>query len=119
MRRPGQSFSAMVGASHIRWAREGSAPLLASAHEGDVKLWDTRNPAAPLSFQLSAHLARLHSLDWSQTGRTLVTASTDCTVKAATNHNLINCTQTSMQTFFTILTFLRTVPSELRPNRGL
>ena len=68
-----------------------------SAHDGDVKLWDSRNDSAPLTY-LSAHLSRVpwthfgiresiqapqvHSIDWSYADpHSLVTASNDCTVK--------------------------------------
>ena len=75
-RKPAQSFQTIVGASHIRWSR-GDCTYLArfsvshiirsnlacslfSAHDGDVKLWDSRNDSAPLTY-LSAHLSRVPS----------------------------------------------------------
>ena len=77
-RRPCQTYNTIVGAGHVRWSRDGQ--FLATAHEGDVKLWDARAPAQ-LSC-VSVHMSRVHSVDWSvaQPG-TLVTASNDCTVK--------------------------------------
>jgi len=78
LKKPCQSFQTIIGASHIRWSRDGT--YLASAHEGDVKLWDARNDSAPLTY-LSAHMSRVHSIDWSYTENSLVTASNDCTVK--------------------------------------
>ena len=66
-----------MGASHIRWsrgdctylARFSVAPIIRSkvagsrfsAHDGDVKLWDSRNDSAPLTY-LSAHLSRVPCL---------------------------------------------------------
>ena len=86
-RRPCQTFNTIVGAGHVRWSRDGQ--FLATAHEGDVKLWDARSPRdetslgspGPLSC-VSVHMSRVHSVDWSLAHPdTLVTASNDCTVK--------------------------------------
>ena len=85
LRRPSQSFNTIVGAGHVRWSRGGN--YLATAHEGDVKLWDTRADTSPLSC-VSVHMSRVHSLDWSYAHvDTLVTASNDCTVKFHTINN--------------------------------
>ena len=80
MRRPCQTYNTIVGAGHVRWSRDGQ--FLATAHEGDVKLWDARgDTCSPLSC-VSVHMSRVHSVDWSYTHPdTLVTASNDCTVK--------------------------------------
>lgn len=40
-RRPSLSLSAVAEASQVRWNRIGSN-LLATAHDGDIKLWDQR-----------------------------------------------------------------------------
>ena len=64
LKKPCQSFQTIIGASHIRWSRDGT--YLASGHEGDVKLWDARNDSSPLTY-LSAHMSRVHSIDWSYT----------------------------------------------------
>ena len=86
LRRPSQTYNTIVGAGHVRWSRDGQ--FLATAHEGDVKLWDARCPRdeagpgpGPLSC-VSVHMSRVHSVDWSLAHpATLVTASSDCTVK--------------------------------------
>ena len=47
-----------------RWNRQKSH-VLASCHDGDIKLWDIRKPSLPTLY-VSAHLARIFSLDWSR-----------------------------------------------------
>ncbi|XP_059471344.1 GATOR complex protein WDR59 isoform X2 [Neocloeon triangulifer] len=80
LRRPALSLSAIVGASHVRW-NWTSKDILASAHDGDVKIWDQRKGTAPFQY-VSAHLAKIHSLDWNPNSENhLVTSSQDCTVK--------------------------------------
>lgn len=70
----------LVGASHVRW-NWMSKDILASAHDGDVKIWDMRKGTAPIQY-VSAHLAKIHSLDWNPASEQhIVTASQDCTVK--------------------------------------
>ncbi|XP_054266064.1 GATOR complex protein WDR59-like isoform X1 [Macrosteles quadrilineatus] len=79
-RRPAVSLSSVAGANQVRWNRL-SRYLLATAHNGDIRLWDQRKGTAPVQY-ITAHLANIHSLDWSQTHENqLATASQDCTVK--------------------------------------
>ena len=88
MRRPCHSFNTIVGAGHVRWSRDGQ--YLATAHEGDVKLWDARGDTSPLSC-VSVHMSRVHSIDWSYVHESsLVTASADCSVKY---HNVTSARQ--------------------------
>lgn len=46
-----------VGSSQVRWNRLSSF-LLATAHDGDIKLWDQRKGTAPVVY-ISAHLAKV------------------------------------------------------------
>ncbi|KAL1124372.1 hypothetical protein AAG570_001001 [Ranatra chinensis] len=79
-RRPSISLSTVAGTTQVRWNRL-SRFLLATAHDGDVKLWDQRKGTAPVQY-ITAHLANIHSLDWSPHNENLITtASQDCTVK--------------------------------------
>ncbi|XP_046999380.1 GATOR complex protein WDR59 isoform X1 [Schistocerca americana] len=79
-RRPALSLSAVAGASQVRWNRL-SRYLLATAHDGDVKLWDQRKGTAPVQY-IAAHLSKIHGLDWSPNHENqLATSSQDCTVK--------------------------------------
>ena len=73
-------FVWVVGATQVRWNRV-SGHLLATAHEGDVRLWDSRKGSAPVQY-IAAHLQKIHGLDWSMTqDNQLATSSQDCTVK--------------------------------------
>ncbi|XP_069692365.1 GATOR2 complex protein WDR59 isoform X2 [Periplaneta americana] len=79
-RRPSLSLSAVAGATQVRWNRL-SRYLLATAHDGDIKLWDQRKGTAPVQY-IAAHLSKIHGLDWSPTHENqLATSSQDCTVK--------------------------------------
>uniref|UniRef100_A0A8D8YFZ7 WD repeat-containing protein 59 n=1 Tax=Cacopsylla melanoneura TaxID=428564 RepID=A0A8D8YFZ7_9HEMI len=79
-RKPTISFKSVLGAIFAQWNKV-SGHLLATAHDGDVRLWDVRNGTAPVEY-ISAHLANITSLDWSPLdGNMLSTASQDCTVK--------------------------------------
>lgn len=64
----------------MRWNRVNSN-LLATAHEGDVRLWDWRKCSSPLQY-IAAHLHKIHGLDWSPSQENqIATSSQDCTVK--------------------------------------
>ncbi|XP_018901839.2 GATOR2 complex protein WDR59 [Bemisia tabaci] len=79
-RKPAISLSAVSGATQVKWNRI-SRHLLATAHNGDVKIWDQRKGTAPVQY-IAAHLANIHALDWSpSTENQLATSSQDCTVK--------------------------------------
>ncbi len=69
-----------VGATQVRWNRV-TGNLLATAHEGDVRLWDWRKGSSPVQY-IAAHLQKIHGLDWSANqDYQLATSSQDCTVK--------------------------------------
>ncbi|KAI9557296.1 hypothetical protein GHT06_017122 [Daphnia sinensis] len=79
-RKPSVSLSAVVGATQVRWNRV-TGHLLATAHEGDVRLWDWRKASSPVQY-IAAHLHKIHGLDWSANQEyQLATSSQDCTVK--------------------------------------
>uniref|UniRef100_A0A1B6LD05 RWD domain-containing protein n=1 Tax=Graphocephala atropunctata TaxID=36148 RepID=A0A1B6LD05_9HEMI len=79
-RKPVISLSSVAGANQVRWNRL-SRYLLATAHNGDIRLWDQRKGTAPVQY-ITAHLANIHCLDWSQTQENqLATSSQDGTVK--------------------------------------
>ncbi|XP_059350855.1 GATOR complex protein WDR59-like isoform X2 [Daphnia carinata] len=79
-RKPCVSLSAVVGATQVRWNRV-TGNLLATAHEGDVRLWDWRKGSSPVQY-IAAHLQKIHGLDWSANqDYQLATSSQDCTVK--------------------------------------
>jgi len=80
LRRPTQSLQAVAGAAKIQWNKV-SGKYLASAHEGEVKLWDTRNTSIPIQ-HISAHLSRIYDIDWSyEQEDMLATSSQDSTVQ--------------------------------------
>ena len=56
----GRNTGWILGVLHIQWKQQlfKSVHSLLSAHDGDVKLWDSRNDSAPLTY-LSAHLSRV------------------------------------------------------------
>lgn len=85
-RRPMISLSAVAEASQVRWNRV-SSHLLATAHDGDIKLWDQRKGTAPIQY-VAAHLAKIHGLDWNPHSETqLATSSQDNTVKFFDTNN--------------------------------
>lgn len=80
LRKPSQVLQSLAGATKIQWNKV-SGKFLASAHEGEVKLWDMRSSCAPASY-INAHLYKIYGLDWSFDQEDhLVTASQDSTVK--------------------------------------
>ena len=55
--------------------------MFASAHDGDVRIWDSRKGNIPTIY-IAGHLSKIHSLDWSpQKEAYFVTASNDLMVK--------------------------------------
>ncbi|CAH1114309.1 unnamed protein product [Psylliodes chrysocephalus] len=79
-RRPTLSLSAIAEASQVRWNKV-SSHLLATSHEGDIKIWDQRKGTAPVQY-ISAHLSKIHGLDWSPTSESYICSSSqDHTVK--------------------------------------
>ena len=78
--RPALTFNMIVSASQVKWNKLATS-LIATAHDGDVKLWDTRNASVPYMY-LTAHISRIYSLDWSYHCKDqLVTSAQDCFVK--------------------------------------
>lgn len=58
-----------------------SGNLLATAHDGDLRIWDLRKGSCPIQY-ITAHLARIHGINWSHNHESkLTTASQDGTVK--------------------------------------
>jgi len=80
LRKPSQVLQSLAGATKIQWNKV-SGKFLASAHEGEVKLWDMRSSCLPAQY-INAHLQKIYGLDWSFDQEDhLVTASQDSTVK--------------------------------------
>ncbi|XP_072391428.1 GATOR2 complex protein WDR59 isoform X1 [Diabrotica undecimpunctata] len=95
-RRPTLSLSAIAEASQVRWNKVSSY-LLATAHEGDIKIWDQRKGTAPVQY-IAAHLAKIHGLDWSTTSENhICSSSQDSTVKFfdTTNPRRAECVLTT------------------------
>ncbi|XP_055690509.1 GATOR complex protein Wdr59 isoform X2 [Lutzomyia longipalpis] len=81
-RKPTMSFSAvcMSGATQVGLNRV-SGYLLATAHDGDLRIWDRRKGSCPIQY-ITAHSARIHGINWSHRHESqLTTASQDGTVK--------------------------------------
>ncbi|XP_049538039.1 GATOR complex protein Wdr59 isoform X1 [Anopheles darlingi] len=81
-RKPVLSLSAvcMSGASQVGFNRV-SGNLVATAHDGDLRIWDQRKGSCPMQY-ITAHLSRIHGINWSHDHETsLSTASQDGTVK--------------------------------------
>ncbi|KAG7207480.1 hypothetical protein KM043_009113 [Ampulex compressa] len=79
-RRPCLSLSAVAGSSQVRW-NTLSPYTLATAHDGDIKIWDQRKGNSPVQY-IAAHLTKIHGLDWCPFQQNqLATSSQDCTVK--------------------------------------
>ncbi|KAL5022221.1 hypothetical protein ScPMuIL_001376 [Solemya velum] len=79
-KKPAVSFQTVSGASQVKWNKVTNNTF-ATAHEGDVRLWDPRKGNAPLLY-IAAHLSKIHGLDWCpQIEHHLATSSQDCTVK--------------------------------------
>lgn len=81
-RKPVLSLNAvcMSGASQVGFNRV-SGNLVATAHDGDLRIWDQRKGSCPIQY-ITAHLSRIHGINWSHDHETsLSTASQDGTVK--------------------------------------
>ncbi|XP_008215215.1 GATOR complex protein WDR59 isoform X1 [Nasonia vitripennis] len=85
-RKPSLSLSAVAGASQVRW-NVLSPNMLATAHDGDIKIWDQRKGNSPVQY-IAAHLTKIHGLDWCPFQQNqLATSSQDCTVKIFDTNN--------------------------------
>lgn len=81
-KKPTLSLSAvcMSGATQVGFNRV-SGNLIATAHDGDLRIWDIRKGSRPVQY-ITAHLNRIHGINWSHTqDYTLITASQDGSVK--------------------------------------
>lgn len=65
----------------VKWNRL-SQFLLASAHEGEIKVWDARHNGSHCKTLISAHSSKINGLDWSAFNENaLFSCSQDKTVK--------------------------------------
>ncbi|XP_013134014.1 PREDICTED: WD repeat-containing protein 59 [Papilio polytes] len=79
-RKPIVSLCAVAGASQVQWNKVASH-IVATAHDGDIKIWDYRKPSSPIHY-ISAHLCKIHGVDWSPHHEyQLVTSSHDGSIK--------------------------------------
>ncbi|XP_031776715.1 GATOR complex protein WDR59-like isoform X2 [Nasonia vitripennis] len=60
-RKPSLSLSAVAGASQVQW-NVLSPNMLATAHDGDIKIWDQRKGNSPAQY-IAAHLTKMYGLD--------------------------------------------------------
>ncbi|KAI8150329.1 hypothetical protein BJV82DRAFT_652492 [Fennellomyces sp. T-0311] len=79
--RPANSFTSWNAATtQVKYNRK-SEYLLASAHDKDVKIWDIRKGAIPVT-TIEAHTKKIYGIDWSrQNDHDIVTCSLDHLVK--------------------------------------
>uniref|UniRef100_A0A672ZEW0 WD repeat domain 59 n=1 Tax=Sphaeramia orbicularis TaxID=375764 RepID=A0A672ZEW0_9TELE len=76
-RKPTVALSAVAGASQVKWNRKNQF-LLASSHDGDVRIWDKRVAVE----YVAAHLSKIHGLDWHPDNEyILATSSQDNSVR--------------------------------------
>ncbi|XP_064466934.1 GATOR2 complex protein WDR59-like isoform X2 [Ornithodoros turicata] len=74
------SLSAVTGPSQVKWNKISSY-FLATSHDGDVRIWDTRKSGSPVQY-IAAHSSKIYGLDWCPSNEhQLTTASQDGTVK--------------------------------------
>ncbi|XP_054917827.1 GATOR2 complex protein WDR59 isoform X3 [Dermacentor andersoni] len=80
LRKPYLSLSAVTGASQVKWNKV-TQHVLATSHDGDVRIWDTRKSGSPVQY-IAAHSSKIYGLDWSPASEhQLATSSQDGTVK--------------------------------------
>ncbi|ELT94839.1 hypothetical protein CAPTEDRAFT_124558 [Capitella teleta] len=80
VRKPSVALQAVAGASQVKWNKVNSN-LLATTHDGDIRIWDPRKGTSPVQY-IAAHLSKIHGLDWSPDSEFhLATSSQDSTVK--------------------------------------
>ncbi|XKL68648.1 hypothetical protein PGB90_006417 [Kerria lacca] len=78
--KPVISLSSFAPASQVKWNKI-SRHILATVHNGDVKIWDKRKISSPVHY-ISAHLTNIHCMDWCVFKENqFSTASQDGTIK--------------------------------------
>ncbi|KAI8340395.1 hypothetical protein BD560DRAFT_412293 [Blakeslea trispora] len=79
--RPSSSFTPWnAAATQVKFNRKNEY-LVASAHDKDVKIWDIRKGAVPVT-SIAAHSKKIYGIDWSrQNDHDIVTCSLDKLVK--------------------------------------
>ncbi|RIA93440.1 hypothetical protein C1645_722688 [Glomus cerebriforme] len=80
-RKPVRSFCAWTaGATQVKFNKKNEF-LLASAHDKDLYIWDTRKGSLPIT-KISAHTTKIYGIDWSRTDtNNIITCSLDKSVK--------------------------------------
>ncbi|XP_037550788.1 GATOR complex protein WDR59 [Nematolebias whitei] len=79
-RKPTVALSAVAGASQVKWNKK-NRHLLASSHDGDIRVWDKRKPSTAVEY-VAAHLSKIHGLDWHPDNEFIfATSSQDNSVK--------------------------------------
>ncbi|KAL1490396.1 hypothetical protein ABEB36_013102 [Hypothenemus hampei] len=79
-RKPTVSLANVAESCQVRWNKV-SPHIFASAHDGDIKVWDQRKCNYPLQY-VSAHLSKIYGLDWSpHAEQQIASASEDHTVR--------------------------------------
>ncbi|EEC03569.1 conserved hypothetical protein [Ixodes scapularis] len=69
-----------AGASQVKWNKI-TQHVLATSHDGDVRIWDTRKSASPVQY-IAAHSSKIYGLGWNPASENqLATSSQDGTVK--------------------------------------
>ncbi|KAJ3312276.1 hypothetical protein HDV04_003297 [Boothiomyces sp. JEL0838] len=62
--KPSNSFCGWnAGASQVKFNRVNEY-LLASSHDTDIRIWDTRKGSAPVTL-ITAHMTKIYGIDWS------------------------------------------------------
>lgn len=80
--KPVQTLSAFTSSAiQVEWNRV-DATSLATAHDGEVRIWDTRASDKAPAVTITAHMQKIYGIDWHPTRMyELVTCSEDKTVK--------------------------------------
>ncbi|CAG2183654.1 unnamed protein product [Oppiella nova] len=79
-RKPQLSMSSVAGATQVKWSKVNEH-MLATSHEGDVRVWDRRKNNTPIHY-ITAHLSKINGLDWNPNiGSQFATCSQDGTVR--------------------------------------